>query len=89
MECLCPERTKGHDDDVQGNTDVHTDGHSDVQTSSCIFESASMWPGSASRMGRCTFPVGFLQGRGIAKISTIDNQLLTKQIALLKLQELF
>ena len=78
---------------MQGNTDdhtdVHTDGHSDVQTSSCIFESASMWPGSASRMGRCTFPVGFLQGRAITQIGTIDTQPFAKQIALLKLQELF
>ena len=73
---------------MQGNTDVHTDGHSDVQTSSCIFESAATWPRRASSKGWCTFPDGILQGRGIVKIRTIDNQLFAKQIALLKLQEL-
>ena len=69
-----------HTDEVQRHTD-------DVQTSSCIFESASMWPGSASRMGRCTFPVGFLQGRGIAQIGVIDYQPFINRAALLKLQE--
>ena len=42
-----------HTDDVQVYTDDeqgHTDGHTDVQTSSCIFESAVMWLGSTSRM---------------------------------------
>ena len=39
---------QGHTD---GHTDGHADGHADVQTSSCIFESAAMWLGSAPRKG--------------------------------------
>ena len=71
---------------MQGHTDVHTDGHTDghtdMQTSSCIFESAAMWLGSALCWKRSPYSDKVLQSGDISKIGIIDNQLFTKKFAI-------